>query len=52
MSREACLGTSPRRPRPGLGFMLDDEEMLGRLGHLYGPDRAEAIGKPCEEEKS
>ena len=25
--------------------MLDDAEMLGRLAHLYGPERAEAIGK-------
>ena len=24
--------------------MLDDSEMLGRLSHLYGPERAEAIG--------
>ena len=43
-------GDSPRgeagdSPRPSLGFMLDDGEMLGRLGHLYGPKRAEAIGR-------
>ena len=25
--------------------MLDDSEMLGRLAHLYGPERAEAIGR-------
>lgn len=31
--------------RPSLGFMLDDEEMLERLTHLYGSERAEAIGK-------
>ena len=28
--------------------MLDDEEMLGRLGHLYGPERADAIGRAWE----
>ena len=38
-------GDSPPPPRPGLGFMLDDSEMLGRLAHLYGPERAEAIGR-------
>lgn len=38
-------GDSPRAPRPELGFMLDDSEMLGRLAHLYGPERAEAIGR-------
>ena len=38
-------GDSPRAPRPGLGFMLDDSEMLGRLAHLYGPERADAIGR-------
>ena len=41
-------GDSPRRPRPGLGFMLDDGEMLGRLAHLYGPERAESIGRAWE----
>ena len=38
-------GDSPRASRPELGFMLDDGEMLGRLAHLYGPERAEAIGR-------
>ena len=38
-------GDCPPPPRPELGFMLDDSEMLGRLGHLYGPERAEAIGR-------
>ena len=28
--------------------MLDDAEMLGRLEHLYGPGRAEAIGREWE----
>ena len=41
-------GDSPRAPRPVLGFMLDDSEMLGRLAHLYGPERAEAIGREWE----
>ena len=36
-------GDSPPPPRPGLGFMLDDSEMLGRLAHLYGPERAFAF---------
>ena len=35
----------PPRPRPELGFMLDDAEMLGRLAHLYGAKRADAIGR-------
>ena len=39
------VGDSPRPRRPALGFMLDDETMLGRLAFLYGPDRAERIGK-------
>ena len=41
-------GDSPRAPRPELGFMLDDSEMLGRLAHLYGRERAEAIGREWE----
>ena len=41
-------GDCPQVPRPSLGFMLDDEEMLGRLVHLYGPDRAEAKGRTWE----
>ena len=36
-------GDSPQVARPSLGFMLGDEEMIGRLGHLYGTERAEAI---------
>ena len=28
--------------------MLDDAEMPGRLAHLYGPERAEAIGREWE----
>ena len=28
--------------------MLDDSEMLGRLAHLYGPERADAIGREWE----
>ena len=35
------MGDSPSRP--GLGFMLDDEEMVARLAALYGPERASAI---------
>ena len=38
-------GDCPSPPRPKLGFMLDDSEMLGRLAHLYGPERADAIGR-------
>ena len=38
-------GDCPPPPRPDLGFMLDDSEMLGRLAHLYGPERADVIGK-------
>ena len=41
-------GDCPPPPRPELGFMLDDAEMLGRLGHLYGPERADAIGRQWE----
>ena len=41
-------GDCPPRPRPNLGFMLDDAEMLGRLGLLYGRERAEAIGREWE----
>ena len=41
-------GDCPLALRPALGFMLDDAEMLGRLAHLYGPDRAEAIGRGWE----
>ena len=44
-------GDSPRAPRPELGFMLDDAEMLGRLAHLYGPERAEAIGRAWEAQR-
>ena len=28
--------------------MLDDSEMLGRLAYLYGPERADAIGREWE----
>ena len=42
------VGDSPRPARPALGFMLDDGEMLERLARLYGPDRAEAIGRAWE----
>ena len=45
------VGDSPRPPRPGLGFMLDDEEMLARLARLYGPDRAEAIGRSWQSQR-
>ena len=38
----------PRPQRPALGFMLDDEAMLDRLGWLYGWKRAERIGKVWE----
>ena len=38
-------GGGPRSPRPGLGFMLDDDEMLARLASLYGPERAGEIGR-------
>ena len=38
-------GDSPRPPRPSLGFMLDDEEMIGRLVSLYGQERAERIAE-------
>ena len=41
-------GDCPPPPRPELGFMLDDAEMLDRLGHLYGAERAEAIGREWE----
>ena len=36
-------GECPRARRPDVGFMLDDEEMLVRLGFLYGAERAERI---------
>ena len=37
---DAAGGDSPRREaRPGVGFMLPDEEMLGRLLSLYGSER-------------
>lgn len=38
-------GDGPRFPdaRPGIGFMLGDGDMIGRLVPLYGPDRAERI---------
>ena len=36
-------GDCPPRPRPPLGFMLSDDEMIGRLVFLYGPDRADEI---------
>ena len=35
--RAGC-GDSPRRERPAVGFMLSDEEMLGRLLSLYGDE--------------
>ena len=41
-------GDCPPAGRPGLGFMLSDEEMVGRLVSLYGPERAEAKGKTWE----
>ena len=41
-------GTRGDSPRPSLGFMLDDDEMLGRLRHLYGDRRVEEIGKSWE----
>ena len=41
-------GDCPSPLRPELGFMLDDAEMLGRLEHLYGSDRAEAIDREWE----
>jgi len=31
--------------RPPVGFMLDDDEMLSRLSHLYGEKRTEELGK-------
>ena len=46
--RESSAGDSPRSQRPALGFMLSDEEMIGRLGWLYGSERAERIGKCWE----
>ena len=41
-------GDRPPRRRPSPGFMLDDAEMVGRLAHLYGPERAEAVGRAWE----
>ena len=41
----AGCGTNGDSPRPSPGFMLADDEMLDRLGHLYGPKRVEAIEK-------
>ena len=38
-------GDCPPQARPPLGFMLDDDEMVGRLVHLYGPERADAIDR-------
>ena len=46
--QESSAGDSPRLRRPELGFMLSDEEMIGRLGWLYGCERAERIGKCWE----
>ena len=43
-------GDCPPPPRPKLGFMLDDAEMLGRLAHLYGPERGgdwKGVGGPA-----
>lgn len=34
--------------RPGVGFMLDDGAMLGRLASLYGPSRADKIAERWE----
>jgi len=34
--------------RPPVGFMLDDDEMLRRLGHIYDDRRVEAIGREWE----
>ena len=45
LSEGSSAGDSPRLRRPAPGFMLDDEAMLDRLEFLYGPDRAERIGK-------
>ena len=42
-------GDSPSRP--GLGFMLGDEEMVDRLAALYGPERAKAIGDAWEAQR-
>ena len=36
---------SPASPRPAIGFMLDDGEMLERLVSLYGEDYAEKIAE-------
>ena len=46
--QESSVGDSPRPQRPALGFMLSDEAMVGRLGWLYGWERAERIGKCWE----
>ena len=45
-------GDCPPPPRPALGFMLDDDEMVGRLACLYGPERAAAIGKAWESARA
>ena len=36
-------------PRPELGFMLDDEEMINRLASLYSQKTAEEIGERWEK---
>ena len=36
-------GDSPRHRRPSLGFMLGDDEMVGRLKSLYGESRAKEV---------
>lgn len=57
---QCSLGDSPREnardircwrmlPRPEVGFMLDDEEMLNRLANLYSKDTADGIGKRWRE---
>lgn len=38
-------GDSPVVPRPSLGFMVDDAEMIERLDRLYGHVRAASIGR-------
>ena len=45
-------GDCPQSRRPPLDFMLDDEEMVGRLARLYGEERAAAIGRAWESLRS
>ena len=44
-SQGASDGDCPRPQRPALGFMLDDDEMIGRLRSLYGEKRADEIAE-------